>query len=151
PDHPVPVGEGRRAKHGIDCRPGPVLARTVGERELPVMNEKVMVWWRYNDPSRQDAFSVSRMAGDKAILADDLGQYALVRPDMQRAEYCGGNVAGQIPKQVLQRLHASAGSANDHHCETAAGWNLLVHADSTLTRNRAFPSLSRGDTRIVRR
>jgi hypothetical protein len=115
------------------------------------MNEKVMVWWRYNSPSRQDAFSVSRMLGDKAILADDLGQYALVRPDMQRNEDCGRNVAGQISKQVLQRLHASAGSANDYHRETAAGLNLLVHVDSTPARNRAFPSLSRGDAQIVRR
>jgi hypothetical protein len=90
-----------------------------------------MVGWRDVNISGTDEFALSGVTRRQArAIAQQIGELAGVGANVEHGKDCGGNCGWQIGKELLHRLDASVGGADNHDCEIA-GLDLLVHEPLT--------------------
>src|SRR5262245_15094643 len=121
----------RAAKQGVDGRPRPVHARAAREHHVASADQKMMVGRRDVNISGTDEFALSGVTRRQArAVAQQIGELAGVGANVEHGKDCCGNCGWQMGKELLHRLDASVGGADNHDCEIA-GLDLLVHEPLT--------------------
>jgi hypothetical protein len=121
PDDPPAVRPGSRAEKRVDRRPVPVLARPAHHADPPPVDEQVMVGARDVDPAGPDLLAVVGVSRrQRALAGEDARQQARgVLQHVHGDEDRRGEVSGEMPRQLRERLHAPRRRPDDDDIMTA--------------------------------